>query len=379
MEVLTTDTFADLPDALVRELLQLAEPKGVQVAANLKILYQERSNLREQAERADLIRRQADLDVPREPSIVGVDGSYQIHRLTGADLAAAAAVAVEGTSREARRHWAEPYHRLWVDYLPHHADTTRVLRALMMTMELDLATEAPHDVVLMDGSFASLIIYFNQGLTSLDDAVPALAERFLGQWTEALTRLRNVLTNSRTAALPKYTSRKELSARNGIQCPVDIDSKALATLILNPGEYTRPLFIFDSHDPDSLRVDHLPEKYCAPTEWAAIQSALDSLQVIYYRPYGWTPALRIEVPASIAGSHTRLAMLLEGIRRQFFSPAVIEPYPLFIADRMVKSLGDGVAVVEQTISQHVVAELSNIETTLLFLQNYRTEGGRGGV
>lgn len=373
------ETFADLPDALVRELLQLAEPKGAQVAQNLKTLQQERQNLREQAEQRHVIRRQADLDVPREPSIVGVDGSYQIHRLTGADLVAAAAVAVEGTSREARRYWPEPYHRLWVDYLPHHTQTTRVLRALMMAMELDLANEAPHDVVLLDGSFASIIIYLNQGLTSLDDTIPGLADRLLEQWAVTRERLQRVLTSSRTAALPKYTSRKELSSRVGIRCPVDIDSKALATLILNPGEYTCPLFIFDVHDPESSRVDHLPERYCSPNDWRVIQSALDSLQVIYYRPYGWTPALRIEVPTAIAGSHTRLAMLLEGIKRQFFSPAVIEPYPLFIADRMVKSLGEGVAVIEQTISQHVVAELSNIETTLLFLQNYRTEGGRGGV
>jgi hypothetical protein len=249
----------------------------------------------------------------------------------------------------------------------------------MMAMELDLASEAPHDVVLLDGSFASLIIYLNQGLTSLDDAVPGLADRFKNQWAVTLEQLQRVLSSSRIAALPKYTSRKELSIRESIQCPVDIDSKALATLILNPGEYTRPLFIFDVHDPESTRVDHLPEKYCSATDWDVIQSALDSLQVIYYRPYGWAPALRIEVPTAIAGSSTRQAMLLEGIQRQFFSPAVIEPYPLFIADRMVKSLGEGVAVIEQTISQHVVAELSNIETSLLFLQNYRTEGGRGGV
>ncbi len=34
-------------------------------------------------------------------------------------------------------------------------------------------------------------------------------------------------------------------------------------------------------------------------------------------------------------------MVLEGIKQQLFSPAVTEPYPLFLADRMVKSLGAG--------------------------------------
>jgi hypothetical protein len=72
-------------------------------------------------------------------------------------------------------------------------------------------------------------------------------------------------------------------------------------------------------------------------------------------------------------------MVLEGIMRQFFSPAVIEPYPLFLADRMVKSLGAGVSVIEQSVAQHVAGESVDVEMTLLCLQNYRTEGGRGGV
>jgi hypothetical protein len=46
---------------------------------------------------------------------------------------------------------------------------------------------------------------------------------------------------------------------------------------------------------------------------------------------------------------------------------------------MVKSLGSGVAVIEQAVAQHVAGNSPDIENTLLFLQNYRTEGGRGGV
>jgi hypothetical protein len=45
---------------------------------------------------------------------------------------------------------------------------------------------------------------------------------------------------------------------------------------------------------------------------------------------------------------------------------------------MVKSLGAGVAVIEQAVAQHVASDSPDGETTMLFLQNYRTEGGRGG-
>lgn len=105
---------------------------------------------------------------------------------------------------------------------------------------------------------------------------------------------------------------------------------------------------------------------------------LAEMRVIFFRPFGWVPAIRLELPKPIASSLTRLSLVLQGIERQFFSPAVIEPYPLFLADRMVKSLGAGVAVVEQTVAQHVASDSPDGETIMLFLQNYRTEGGRGG-
>jgi hypothetical protein len=45
---------------------------------------------------------------------------------------------------------------------------------------------------------------------------------------------------------------------------------------------------------------------------------------------------------------------------------------------MVKSLGAGVAVIEQAVAEHVVGHSADVETTLLCFQNHRTEGGRGG-
>ena len=89
-------------------------------------------------------------------------------------------------------------------------------------------------------------------------------------------------------------------------------------------------------EPASQQVDHLPERYCPKKDMDDIVEALNGLSVIYFRPYGWLPALRMELPSTIIASNTRLSIVLEGVTRQFFSPAVIEPYPLFLADRMVK-------------------------------------------
>jgi len=373
-------TFADLPDALVRDLLAKAMPVAESVSDNLKALRDARARLGDEAKKHNLVCRKADLDVTREPSVVGVDGSYQIHRLTALDLCAAAAVAVEGTSKEAKRHWPEPYHSMWVDGLPHCIDTVGTLRGMMVSMELSLASQAPHDLVLLDGSFSSLIIYLNQALTKIGACAKVLADEFLNRWHGGvLPQLKMLLRSDRTVAMPKFTSRNEFLRGDMLTPPVLVDGKTLATMILNPGEYTRPLPIHDESDPASQQVDHLPEKYCPKKDMDELVVELRSLRVIYFRPYGWLPALRIELPASIASTNTRLSMVLEGVTRQFFSPAVVEPYPLFLADRMVKSLGSGVAVIEQTVAQHVAGDSPDVENTLLFLQNYRTEGGRGGV
>lgn len=374
--VYSREIFADLPNALVREILSYAVPVAEDVQQRINLLRNKRTELRDQAQGQRLIRRKADLEVPPEPSVVGVDGSYQIHRLTALDLCAAAAVAVEGTVKEARRYWPEPHHKIWVNGVPHQGQPTGILRALMVGMELELAAEAPHDVVLLDGSFTSLIIYINQGVTQLENIAPQLASHLRSKWEDGqlFNMLLGLLTNNRTVAVPKFTSHNELSTRENVVAPESPDGRTLATLILEPGEYIKPLPI-DLPQPPPGRNDpfHLPQ----PAENKKLNEAMKNIHVIYFRPYGWTSALRLELPGPIANSPTRLAIILEGITRQYFSPAVYEPYPLFLADRMVKSLGAGLNVVEQTVAQQIAGTAVDVETTILFLQNYRTEGGRG--
>ena len=209
-----TESFSDLPDALVRDLLDAAIPVSKKARRWFNKLRASRDELRRSAQQESLVLRKSDLDVTREPSVVGIDGSYQLHRLTSVDLCAAAAVGVEGTAKEARRHWQEPYHRFWAETTSHDDDTTQLLRGIMVSMELELALNAPHDLVLLDGSFASLIIYLNQGLSSVSED-SAIEEELRQRWESQnlLQRLISTLADNRTIAVPKYTSRNELYDR----------------------------------------------------------------------------------------------------------------------------------------------------------------------
>lgn len=378
------NTFADLPDALVRDLLAKATPVATAVSDNLRLLGSQRAPLRSEAQASGLICRKADLDVPREPSVVGIDGSYQVHHLTALDLCASAAVAVEGTTKEAKRFWPQPYHEMWVDSISHEIDTIGVLRGMMISMELNLAHKAPHDVVMLDGSFASLVIYLNQGLQNLASCGQGLCAEFLSRWNSGiLQQLLALLKSDRTVAIPKFTSRNELVRGRATRLPVQVDGKTLATLLLEAGEYTKCVPVLEPGEKYHLLrevvVDGKNIDLCKDSDVSEMNVALHDLAVVYFRPYGWLPALRLELPGSVAKSKTKLSLILEGVQRQVFSPAVIEPYPLFLADRMVKSLGAGVTVIEQSVAQHVVADSTDVETTMLCLQNYRTEGGRGGA
>jgi hypothetical protein len=372
------DTFSDLPDALVRDLLAQATPVAERVSTHLNRLRQARGDIRQRIQSEGLIARKSDLDVPREPSVVGIDGSYQVHRLTALDLCAAAAVAVEGTSKEARRHWQEPYHRTWVNSFEHSKNATNTLRGLMISMELELAHEAPHDLVLLDGSFIVFVIYLNQGLTSFREAPAPLREEFQRQWSEqhVLDRFLALIVSDRTVAIPKYSGRNELGSFLKATDLPETDGKTLATIILEPDEYITPLPIFHFGGEDTEY--HFPEEHCSRERQNQMNRSIENMRVVFYRPYGWAPAVRLELTAPIAASQVKLSMVLEGIKRQLFSPAVTEPYPLFLADRMVKSLGAGVKVIEQAVAQHAVGASADSEAILLCLQNYRTEGGRGG-
>src|SRR5207247_4635189 len=125
-------------------------------------------------------------------------------------------------------------------------NATNALRGLMISMELELAAEAPHDLVLLDGSFIVLLIYLNQGLTSFRQAPALLREEFERRWSEqrVLDRFLTLIDSDRTVAVPKYSGRNELEHfLRGNDLP-EPDGKTLATVFLEPDEYVTPLPLF---------------------------------------------------------------------------------------------------------------------------------------
>jgi hypothetical protein len=250
----------------------------------------------------------------------------------------------------------------------------------MIGMELELAARAPHEVVFLDGSLITPLIYFNQALNKGQDALHLPTARFLGQAISFLEAYLTILASTRSdrcwLAVPKYTTRREIGQRMG--WPDKYDDRGLLSFLLEPGEYTSPMSLQRPTEPWHLNLNPLEPSTRATADCIAdkIVTSLGEIQVLYYRPYPWLPALRVEMSRAVAENQARLATALHGIRHQCGAPAVMEPYPLYMADRIVKHLPKAIPTFRQVTSQHIAESYQgNISEVFLGLHGYRTESG----
>jgi hypothetical protein len=380
--------FSDLPAALVEEVLGQTAAVADGLLASFQNIRADRSALRERLLQSELVISESSLGYPPLPTTCAADGSYAIERLLTTDLAAAAAVAVEGlTPPSEKRHWDLPRHKAFIAAEPHQEDTATVLRAVMLGEELRLATSAPHDLVMVDGTLTLPVIYFNQALNKAPDT-PALrcSEEFLkncaAYLTAFLTLLRSERSDKHYIALPKYSTRREIGTALG-WLPAH-DDRGMLTLLLNPGELTKPLPLEHPRDAQGnitwhLNTGSLPAEVRKDVGSLAdeIISALGGVQVFYYKPHAWLPALRVEAAASVTGNPHRLATVVQGLKHQSATPSMLEPYPIYLADRTVKALARAIPAFRQVTTQHISEKYDgDIGEVFFAMHGYRSESGR---
>lgn len=380
--------FADLPAALVEEVLKQTADVAEGLLASFQKIREDRAVLREELAKSGLVISESSLGYPPLPTTCATDGSYAIDRLLTTDLAAAAAVAVEGlTPPSEKRHWELPHHKTFVAAEPHLEDTATVLRAVMLGEELRLATSAPHDVVMIDGTLTLPIIYFNQALNKVPDARELrCSAEFLEHGVEYLSAYLELLRSERSdkhyIALPKYSTRREIGRLLGWS--VNHDDRGMLTLLLNSGELTKPVDLEHPRDSEGkvtwhLNTGHLPNESKKQVHELAneILSALQSVKVFYYKPHDWLPALRVEVAASVASNTHRLATVAQGLKHQCATPSMLEPYPIYLADRTAKALARAIPAFRQVTTQRVSERYGgDIGEVFFALHGYRSESGR---
>jgi len=375
--------FTDLPSALVEEVLERTSEVGQAILDSFHELDRQRISWRADLETSGLLRRETELGYVPIPTACGIDGSYAIERMLATDLVVAGAVAVEGlTPPSERRHWPEPRHRVVIGVEPHNADTNVIVRASMIGMELELAAQAPHETIFLDGSLTTPLIYFNQALNKAAEARHLkITNHLLEQLKGALVNYQTVLASTRSdrcwVAVPKYTTRRELGSR--LNWPESFDDRGLLSNLLVPGEFTAPRPLQPPNQPWHLSLAPIPraDRAAADEVKENIIRLLGEIYIVYYRPYPWLPALRLEMSRSVVQTPARLSSVLHAVKHQCGAAAMMEPYPLYMADRMIKHLPRAIPAFRQVTSQRI-AELyqGDIDRIFQSLHSYRTESGR---
>jgi hypothetical protein len=375
--------FIDLPAALVEEVLeQTAEVSEILLVSFNKIR-EENDNFRKDLTKKDFIRNESSLGYPPLPTTCAADGSYGIERLLASDLVATAAVAVEGlTPPSEKRHWQQPRHKTFIKAEPHNPDTATVARAIMIGDELLLAEKAPHDLILIDGSLTIPIIYFNQALNKAPETMELqCSKQFTENAPHYLEAYATILKAERSdknfVGLPKYSTRREIGKQLGWAS--QYDDRSMLTFLLKPGEFTRPLAMEQPDQKWHLNINRLPSKIRNRSD-AFASSVINNIErifIIYYKPHDWLPAIRIEVPNVIATNKHRLAIVIQGIKHQCATPSMLEPYPLYLADRTVKALARAIPAFRQVTTQRISEKYEgDIGEIFMAMHGYRSESGR---
>ena len=236
---------------------------------------------------------------------------------------------------------------------------------------------------MLDGSFTTITIAYNQAFRY--DRQKKLSEYLLDGKRQApssgtekfgplITTLENYLdmlkgkrTDKVVAALPKYSRRDEICKKVGIS---DFDDKGLLSLVLAPGEYTEPVQL-EKEGGGKWLTSKLPDEVHDVVE--SIEMALSDAHVLYYKPRRDFPAVRLEVGKAVAKSKARLASLLEAVKTQSGAPGMMEPYPVFLADKMVKHLPLALPAMKNKAVLETAAEWSgDVSDVILATRGYRT-------
>ena len=371
--------FAELPGALVEEMLSKSETVGEGLYIAFKEVQENKERIRKQLQDENILKKDSEVGYPGIPTTCGVDGSYAVERLLATDFAACAAVAIEGVIPPSeKRHWEKPHHRVLISPEKHDPDTSNVIRGIMMEMELELGAKAPHDIVFLDGSLTTPLIFMNQATNKvLESDETIIGKSLVEEFRDFLDSYKTILEAARSdklwVSMPKYTTRRELGKK--LNWPSHYDDRAILTTILSPGEFTAPIPLDQPLQPWHLRLPYDDKELERLRN--EVLSGINRLCVIHYKPHNWTPALRIEIASSIATNNSRIAVLLQGLKYQCGTPGILEPYPLYMADRMVKHLGSAIPAFRQTATRRM-AELHQGDIGEIFfsMHGYRTESGR---
>jgi NurA domain len=368
-------SFLEIPASLVEQMLQKTNEIGDILQSSMHDINRRREKFRLQLEQIGLLDNDINFGNIKPLVSGGVDGAYAVDRLLGTDLLFAAAVGVEGINELENGKRIAPNHDVFVYPEKHNPENMISARAIMVEMEIKLAANAPYDIVYLDGSLTTALIHMYKAINFIENLNSKSSDKIKEDFKDFLISYKKILDLKDTykyyLGIPKYTSRNDIG--KNLHWPENYDDRAILTLILDPGEFTRPK-LFTSEEGWHVRLPYEDEELRVLMQ--QVISGIKNLSVIYYKPHPWCPALRIEMPSATAGDETKLNSILINIKDQCQTPSIMEPFPLYMADRIAKHMAPAIPAYKQIIMNQMTQLNDHNEKDIFFLMHsYRTEGG----
>jgi hypothetical protein len=362
--------YARLPEDLLRDLIDGTEGLASQVIQILEPALEQREQLRSAMNSLGLITTFQ----PCQPvTVAGIDGGFAVERTSAVDISLSVAVGVEGLTG-GTEHWSGTQYEWWTRVSKHDLETERLARGVMVAQELAVLFEAPHSLLILDGSHLTPVIQLNTALTAQSEELRREAQR-VWEKLRTIDALKSAATNVKVIAMPKYDSSRAvcdiLANELGIEIPGD--DKHLLGLLLQPGELLLPQQV-----PEQPWTSlHFNARSTADEKWVrAFEEVIEPLKqrvlkFTYFKPNELSPAYRIEFKGNI--SDEEFNIILTTLEAQITGPFVREPYPQYLADVMAKSVGLGLSAL-QTAVQLRMSSIGRPEIAELLIHSYRTEG-----
>jgi len=335
-------------------------------------------------------------------SVVAVDGSFVIEKLTGTDLLLAVAVGVEGLCEDKSTVWGSDKNQYyqWQNVLSHNEANARLGQGIMFLMELSVLASAGHEIRIMDGTHFTPILKINSMLsakeenTSDKEYTQALRDFLKDTYKKIIPDIPDIITaafnDEKIIAIAKYSSSRDIIEQYLKSCDIKIDDKTFFSLSLDEDEYLIPLSVGQSREEresiwDNLHINcnlDIPEqgqliedfkKAINPIrtiDFFTSRSKKSELFFTYYKPYQDGPAYRIELKKSLAQNTIKLEKYLLSLKKQIVFPEIREPYPQYLVDLMAKSISSGLYAMQESIRLSPNLKIDKGKFHLLF--PYRT-------
>ena len=358
--------FEGVPSGIASELLEKSSADIEKIIKPFGEIVTNRAKLRDHFIKNGIIKKYSDLPESPLVSVLGISGFCGVEKFLASEFVCAAAFGAEGMgNNEITGDFMDNPQRLFFKRMDCGNGLTGILNALMFELEMELASESEHDIILLGHSpvepFCSVIDALRKALETKDSE---LSQEFFG-------RLKNTLAAFKNFAGPQKddkflagvsSSNSDRAFLNKLNWASGIDDSSFFSLLLEPGEFTAQI----PSDMKGLEsVTAIPikdDKFMALRDSIAADFA--GHRAFYYRPREWTQAYRIETADTVYKDSGILSKLLTMIAYQSCVPGINVPYPLLRAAETSANMGKALYTAAENTASLLARENPDISSEI---------------